>query len=63
MVFYMYTCFTILHVHFFQNSSTMNMLDLIFLSYVVSRIFASAPPPECARATLSVDEGGVVQEY
>lgn len=45
MVFYMYTCFTILHVHFFQNSSTMNMLDLIFLSYVVSRIFASAPPP------------------
>jgi hypothetical protein len=35
MVFYMSTCFTILespilHVHFFQNLPTMNILDLIF---------------------------------
>ena len=48
MVIYMYTCFTILkspilHVHFLQNLSTMNILDPYFFA-PCSMIFASELP-------------------
>ena len=40
-----YSKASILYVHFYlQNLSTMNILDPIFLSHVVSMIFASDLP-------------------